>query len=78
MTSTTVAVADEEYIMSTKDARALNKKIQLAAQQADTAIHTLMDPIEEAHNGNIHLALGYKSWTGWITDNVKITASDKN
>jgi DNA invertase Pin-like site-specific DNA recombinase len=33
--------------------------------------------IEEATSRNIHVALGYSSWTAWFTESVQITAADK-
>jgi transposase len=66
-----------EETMTKREATALNKKIQgLATKVSDNAFE-LLSLLEQAATGNIHKALGFKSWTEWYSTNVQIDVSDK-
>lgn len=83
MTTKEVAVVDPsgdivEETMSKRDATALNKKISTMSEKVATNAFELLSLIEQAAAGNIHLALGYKSWTEWYSENVQIDVSDKD
>ena len=62
----TVATSDE--IMSESDARRLTEKIRITAHTYAEAREKLIRYVDEAKSGNAHLALGYASWTAYLSD----------
>jgi hypothetical protein len=45
--------------------------------RAGCCVNALLDLLGEAARGQIHVALGYSSWTGYVKDAVRIQPSDK-
>lgn len=57
-------------------ARALDKRIRQADTRVRTEVCKLLELLEEAAEGDIHKALGYKSWTAWFSEAVQVTPAD--
>jgi hypothetical protein len=57
-------------VLTEKAAKALDKKIRTATAKVDTNYHALVDLLEEAAKGKIHVALDYKSWPAYVKDAV--------
>ena len=58
-------------------ANALDKKVRAASDRvikdlnnAADNYHKLLDLLDQAQHGDIHTALGLKSWTAWVKDSV--------
>lgn len=84
MTTTDVAVIEETgtdiepaQLLSEKEAKALDKKVRAASDKVSTQTENLLDLLEQAAAGSIHVALGLPSWTAWIKDAAVITLSDR-
>lgn len=82
--STEVAVVETEPAeveevapLTERQAKALDKKIKAATEKFNTTTEQLFDLLEQAAAGQIHLALGYSSWTLWFAESVKIQPNDK-
>ena len=58
-------------------AKALDKKIRAASDKVDTNFHALIDLLEEAAEGLIHVALGYSSWPAYVKDAVQFSVMDR-
>lgn len=71
---TSVAVREP---LSDKEAKALDKKVRTASDRLSTTTENLLNLLEEAAAGSIHLALGLPSWTAWFKDAVQISISDR-
>ncbi|HEY5454192.1 MAG TPA: hypothetical protein VIJ96_01865 [Acidothermaceae bacterium] len=54
--------------MTVDDARRLTQRIRLTAQNFIETKSRLISLVEEAKAGNAHLALGYASWTAYLSD----------
>jgi hypothetical protein len=72
-----------EPLTKTK-AKALDKKIRNANSRVNDNIEktqdsydALVDLLSEAEQGQIHMALDYKSWTAYIQDTVQINVNDR-
>ncbi|MCV7057272.1 hypothetical protein [Mycolicibacterium gilvum] len=66
----------DELVLPTADAERLDRRIRLLTNSIGDSLSKLYDLIEQAKAGQIHLALGYASWTAYVADacriNVKI------
>ena len=74
----TAPVVDGELPLDKAKAEALDKKITTAIGSIDTAFETvekcferLTDLVNEAKAGQIHVALGFASWTAYFTERVQ-------
>jgi hypothetical protein len=68
----TELVADAEVVapMGLDDARRLDKRIRLMASTVRDNLTKIATLVEVAKAGDIHLALGFSSWTGYLADAV--------
>lgn len=68
--STLVDTATGEIVehMDVDAARRLTERIRLAATNFTEAKAKVLSLVDEAKAGNAHLALGYKSWTAYLSD----------
>jgi hypothetical protein len=85
----TVAVINDEVEyeatpLTKRQAVALDKKIRTASDKLTstidkvaTDIDALIELIDQAANGQIHVALELPSWTAWFKDAVRINPSDR-
>lgn len=55
-------------VMDEAAARRLTEKIRITAHTYAEARDKLIGYVEEAKNGNAHIALGYASWTGYLSE----------
>jgi len=62
--------------LSEGKARQLDKRIRAASSRVVDQASQLMALLEEAALGQIHVALGYPSWTAYVKDAVQITPVD--
>lgn len=81
MTTKDVAVIDAEIVgeiepLSEGKAKVLDKRIRLASIRVADNTAQLLDLLEEAANGKIHVALGYPSWPAYIKDAVNVSPAD--
>lgn len=63
--------------LSENKAKALDKRIRAAGEKVTANIEALWDLLEQAANGQIHVALGFPSWTAYVKDAVQIATSDR-
>lgn len=80
MTSTDLATIEAELLpepLSERKAQALDKKIRTAGEKLTNDVNALWELLDQAAAGQIHVALGYPSWTAYVKDAVVITPSDK-
>lgn len=65
-----------DLVLSTADAERLDRRIRLLTNSIGDSLSKLYDLVEQAKVGQIHVALGYASWTAYVADacriNVKI------
>lgn len=54
--------------MSADEARRLTERIRIAATNYTDAKAKVLQLVDEAKAGSAHLALGYKSWTAYLSD----------
>jgi hypothetical protein len=83
----TVAVIQDELEatpLTKRQAVALDKKIRTASDKLTgtidkvaTDIDALIELIDQAANGQIHVALELPSWTAWFKDAVRVNPSDR-
>lgn len=57
-----------ERVMDVDAARRLTERIRITAANAREALEKLPALVEEARDGNAHVALGYPSWTAYLAD----------
>lgn len=81
--STELAVVEATVVdlpepLSEGKAKQLDKKIRLASIKVADNTATLLDLLEEAAVGQIHVALGYPSWTAYVKEAVTISPADVN
>lgn len=57
-----------EYVMPEAEARRLTERIRVTAHTYAEAREKLIGYVEEAKAGNAHLALGYRSWTEYLSE----------
>jgi hypothetical protein len=62
--------------LSKRKAQALHKKIQTAVGQWHTKRDAVLDLLNEAAAGQIHISLGYKSWPAYLADTVQIVPAN--
>lgn len=63
--------------LTERQAKALNEKIHKACDKVSFSREALWDLLNEAAQGQIHIALGtYPSWTAWFSENVRIRPLD--
>lgn len=58
----------QQPMLSVDDARRLTERIRLTAHSARESITKLHELVDEAKAGNVHLALGYQSWTAYLSE----------
>lgn len=63
-----MTVATTDYVMPEGDARRLTEKIRITAHTYAEAREKLIGYVEQAKQGNAHLALGYRSWTEYLAE----------
>jgi len=71
-TTATVDTAKSSRRLSTADAQRLDQRIRLMANSIGESLSKLYGLIEEAKAGQIHMALGYASWTAYIAEACRI------
>lgn len=68
---------EAEYTpLTEREAQKLNNKIKTACDKMNTSREGLWDLLDEAAKGQIHVALGYASWTAWWSETVEIRPLD--
>jgi hypothetical protein len=82
-TMTTTELATQEPIegelvepLNKTQAKALDKKIRAASDRFVTNRDKLIELLDEAERGEIHVALGFPSWTAYVKDAVQIQVTD--
>ncbi|TAJ21821.1 MAG: hypothetical protein EPO65_00540 [Dehalococcoidia bacterium] len=55
-------------VLSERDARRLTERIRIAAANYTEAKAKVLALVDEAKAGQAHVALGYKSWTAYLSD----------
>lgn len=55
-------------VMDAGDARRLTERIRITATNARDSLTKLQELVEEAQQGQAHVALGYRSWTAYLAD----------
>jgi transposase len=79
-------IEDAEVIepLTERQAISLDKKIRAASDKVQTSFDGLCDKytslcelLNQASEGQIHVALGYSSWTAYIADAVQINTVDR-
>lgn len=58
----------QQPMLSVDDARRLTERIRLTAHSARESIEKLHQLVDAAKAGNAHLALGYQSWTAYLSE----------
>lgn len=58
----------QQSMLSVDDARRLTERIRLTAHSARESIEKLHQLVDAAKAGNAHLALGYQSWTAYLSE----------
>lgn len=64
-------VAEVAEVMPVADAQSLDTRIRLMATTVEQNIDKLSDLLREAQAGQIHVALGFDSWTAYVADAVR-------
>lgn len=77
-----VAVIDAEVVeapapLSEGKAKVLDKRIRQASARVAENTAQMLALLDEAATGQIHVALGFPSWTAWVKDAVKITPANE-
>ncbi|MBX7433475.1 hypothetical protein JDV09_15345 [Mycobacterium sp. Y57] len=67
-----VALSTADAVLSTADAERLDRRIRLLTNSIGESLSKLYALVEEAKAGQIHVALGYASWTAYVADACKI------
>lgn len=72
-------VAEGEIVepLDAKQAKALDKKIRTTSDRVSNNFNTLLELLEQALIGQIHIGLEYPSWTAWMKDAVQLQVSDR-
>lgn len=73
-----VAMIDAQIVgpLSVSKAKALDKKIRAASIEVADNTAALLDLLEAAAVGQIHVALGYDNWAAYIKDAVNISPTN--
>lgn len=79
---TDLAVIDAEVVdspepLSEGKARVLDKRVRQASVRVADNNAELLALLEKAANGQIHVALGFPSWTAWVKDAVRVSPSNE-
>ena len=79
MTSTELAVIDNGEVepLSEGKAKQLDKRIRAASTRFANEGDKLLDLLEEAATGQIHVALGFTSWTAYVKEACDFKVSDR-
>lgn len=56
--------------MDIGDAQRLDKRIRLMTGTLRANVHKIVELVEEAKKGQIHIALGFASWTSYLADTL--------
>lgn len=67
---TTTDLVSAEYMMDVDSARRLTERIRLTALSVRDGMEKVQGLVEQARDGNAHLALGYASWTAYLSDTL--------
>lgn len=59
-------------ILEVAEAKRLDQKIRLLAGSISESLTKLQGLVEQARAGDIHVALGYPSWTAYVADVLKV------
>jgi hypothetical protein len=59
-------------------AKAIDKKIREISGAIGTSIKWLVERLNIAHQGKIHVALGFPSWTAYVQDAVRFAPADRD
>lgn len=65
-----MTVATTSPAISTDDARRLTERIRYCAISVRDGMEKLQNLVAEAQSSNVHLVLGYKSWTAYLADTL--------
>jgi hypothetical protein len=65
---TTPATSALGDLLTESEAKRLTTRIQLRLGTIADNVEAVVPMIEEAHNGEAHVALGYPSWTKYVAD----------
>lgn len=57
-----------QFVMDVPSARRLTERIRLTAITVRDGVEKLQSLLEEAKEGNVHVALGYPSWPAYVAD----------
>jgi Trp operon repressor len=60
-----------------RKAQALDKKSKAASAKVDTNFHALIDLLEDAAKGQIHVALGYATLASYVKDAVRFSVIER-
>lgn len=63
-----VGVVETGAVLDLKDAKSLDTKIRLLSNTVRDNLHKIAALVEEAKRGQIHVALGFNSWTAYLAD----------
>lgn len=82
MTTKEVAVLDGEVVdtpepLSEGRAKVLDKRIRQASSRVADNTAALLALLDEAAAGQIHVALGFPSWTAWVKDAVQVSPANE-
>lgn len=64
-------------VLSKAEAKKLDKRIRSASDKLSATTENLLDLLEQAAQGQIHVALELPSWTAWFKDAVQVQVSDR-
>jgi hypothetical protein len=77
LASTVDAEVVETKRLTERQAKALDKQIRAASDRLTSNVEALWELLEHAAGGEIHVALGYSSWTAYVKEAVRFTPSDR-
>lgn len=72
-----VATVDVPKPLTEAKAKSLDKRIRAASDKLTIGMDALLDLLNEAASGQIHVALGYASWPAYLKDAVKVVPADR-
>ncbi|OBH54325.1 hypothetical protein [Mycobacterium sp. E2479] len=77
---TRLEVIDGEALepLTEAEAKALDEKIRVAGKEFADTWFELLTLLEQAEQGQIHVALGFRSWPEYLAEAVRIAPVDKN
>ncbi len=84
-TSTEIAVVEAEVVapdepkpLTERKAQALDKRIRAASEKIVSNMDALLELLNEAAQGQIHVALGFPSWPAYLKDAVQVVPTDRS